>query len=153
MERNWLIRTKSNHIFGPVSRDKILELLKNDTLKPRDELCQGNGFWFFVEEKELFQKYITDSESMPFNPVTEAKEIDVSAYLSSLSSSSKEEFEEGDSQYPAGEDLDYPDMGDHSSSQVESTIVSSLDDLTSESEESGEGDTQLPPEEDLEYPE
>ena len=53
MGKNWLIRTKSNHILGPVSKDKVVELYQNGSIKPDDEICSGNGYWFFIRESEL----------------------------------------------------------------------------------------------------
>ena len=51
--KNWLIRTKTNYILGPISRDKLLELIQSGSLTDEDELCSGNGFWFYYREKDL----------------------------------------------------------------------------------------------------
>lgn len=75
MEKNWLIRTKSNHILGPVSKEKVLELYRNGTIKPDDEICSGNGYWFFIREEELVDKYLLGSEVQSFNPISEAKDV------------------------------------------------------------------------------
>ncbi len=75
MNKNWLIRTKSNHILGPVSKDKVLELYKNGSIKGDDEVCSGNGFWFFIREKDLIEKYLTGMTVQPFNPISEAKDV------------------------------------------------------------------------------
>jgi hypothetical protein len=75
MEKNWLIRTKSNHILGPISKDKMLELYRNGSIKPDDEICSGNGFWFFIRENELVEKYLLGPEIQGFNPVSEAKDV------------------------------------------------------------------------------
>ncbi len=75
MEKNWLIRTKSNHILGPVSKEKVLELFKNNSIKADDELCTGNGYWFFVRESELVERYLLGKESQGFNPISEAKDV------------------------------------------------------------------------------
>lgn len=56
--KNWLIRTTANYIFGPVTKDKIIELYKNGSIHPDDEVCYGNGFWFFVREDDLVEKYL-----------------------------------------------------------------------------------------------
>ncbi len=73
MEKNWLIRTKNNHILGPVSKDKVIELYKNGSIKSEDEICSGNGYWFFVREKNLIEKYLIGNEIQQFNPVSEAE--------------------------------------------------------------------------------
>jgi len=73
MNKNWLIRTKNNHILGPVSIGKIRTLLENNSLNLEDELCSGNGYWFSVKEDELVQKYIHDEIPQSYNPVSEAQ--------------------------------------------------------------------------------
>jgi hypothetical protein len=75
MDKNWLIRTKSNHILGPVSKDKIKELYNNGSIKPDDEICSGNGFWFYLREEELVKRFLLGDEVQRFNPVSEAKDI------------------------------------------------------------------------------
>jgi hypothetical protein len=75
MEKNWLIRTKSNHILGPVSKDKVLELYSNGSIKGDDELCSGNGYWFYLREDELVDRFLKGSEIQSFNPISEAKDV------------------------------------------------------------------------------
>jgi hypothetical protein len=75
MEKNWLIRTKSNHILGPVSKEKVLELLRNGSIKPDDEVCSGNGYWFFIREDELVSRFLLGDEVQGFNPISEAKDV------------------------------------------------------------------------------
>jgi hypothetical protein len=72
MDKNWLIRTKSNHILGPVSKEKVLELYHNGSILPDDEICSGNGYWFFIREQELVEKYLLGAENQGFNPLSEA---------------------------------------------------------------------------------
>jgi hypothetical protein len=74
-QKDWLIRTKSNHILGPVSKEKVLELYKNGSIKQDDEVCSGNGFWFFVREDDLVTKYLLGNEDQGFNPISEAKDV------------------------------------------------------------------------------
>ncbi len=75
MGKNWLIRTKSNHILGPVSKEKVQELYQNGSIKPDDEICSGNGYWFFIRESELVEKYLKGNAQQSFNPISEAKDI------------------------------------------------------------------------------
>lgn len=75
MGKNWLIRTKSNHILGPVSKEKVLELYQNGSIKQDDEICSGNGYWFFIRESELVDKYLLGSNTQSFNPISEAKDV------------------------------------------------------------------------------
>ena len=75
MGKNWLIRTRSNHILGPISKDKVLELYHNGSIKADDEVCSGNGYWFFIRESELVEKYLLGSFPQSFNPISEAKDV------------------------------------------------------------------------------
>lgn len=75
MVKNWLIRTKSNHILGPVSKEKIIELYQNGSIRPEDEVCSGNGYWFFMREKELVESYILGTKKQSFNPISEARDV------------------------------------------------------------------------------
>lgn len=75
MEKNWLIRTKSNHILGPISKEKVLELFHNGSIKGDDEVCTGNGYWFFIREEELVERYLLGDEVQGFNPMSEAKDV------------------------------------------------------------------------------
>ena len=75
MDKNWLIRTKSNHILGPVSKEKVLELYHNGSIKADDEICSGNGYWFFIRENDLVDRFLLGSDSQGFNPISEAKDV------------------------------------------------------------------------------
>jgi hypothetical protein len=75
MEKNWLIRTKSNHILGPVSKEKVLELYQKGSIKPDDEICSGNGYWFFIRETDLVERFLIGDDAQDFNPMSEAKDV------------------------------------------------------------------------------
>lgn len=75
MGKNWLIRTKSNHILGPISKEKVLELYRNGSIKPDDEVTSGNGYWFFIRETELVERFLLGHEVQGFNPISEAKDV------------------------------------------------------------------------------
>lgn len=75
MEKNWLIRTKTNHILGPISKEKVVELYKNGSIQPDDEVCSGNGYWFYAREQNLVQKFLIGNESQSFNPLSESSNI------------------------------------------------------------------------------
>lgn len=99
MEKNWLIRTKNNHILGPVSKQKVKELLEKGSIKGDDEITSGNGYWFFIREKELVDKYIMGNTPQGFNPVSEALTVLAMTENSVL-----------DTLVPSEEDLSYPDI-------------------------------------------
>lgn len=97
MGKNWLIRTKTNHILGPISKEKVLELLQNGSIKPDDEVCSGNGFWFFIREDDMVARFLLGREQQTFNPISEAKDI--------LTSPAKSQVEEEDITLVGGFDL------------------------------------------------
>ena len=92
MEKNWLIRTKSNHILGPISKEKVLELYQNGSIKADDEICSGNGYWFFVRETDLVDKYLLGSSAQSFNPMSEAKDVLTSNHDHPGSKSTKDDL-------------------------------------------------------------
>ena len=57
MKKNWLIRTKEHEIIGPLSEDKVRDLILNNKLVDEDELCFGSSFWFFVKEKDFLKEH------------------------------------------------------------------------------------------------
>jgi hypothetical protein len=75
MDKNWLIRTKSNHILGPISKEKVQEIYRNGSIRPDDEICSGNGFWFYLREDDMVNRYLLGEESQGFNPISEAKDV------------------------------------------------------------------------------
>ena len=83
MGKNWLIRTKSNHILGPVSKEKVQELYQNGSIKADDEICSENGYWFFIRESDLVNKYLLGTNSQSFNPISEAKDVLTSKEMNS----------------------------------------------------------------------
>jgi hypothetical protein len=102
MDKVWLIRTTSNQLLGPVSIKKIRELLGKGSLKDEDEISCGNGYWFFVREKELIEKYITNEFPQGFNPVSEADSV--------LTALSNELLNEDDSKVPDVSHLEFPEI-------------------------------------------
>jgi hypothetical protein len=76
---SWLIRKKSHEnshfILGPIDRVKLLELVRSGQVKGEDEICQGNGYWFFVRERDLFEKYVINQIPQSFNPISEAPTV------------------------------------------------------------------------------
>ena len=52
MDKIWLIRTFDKKILGPVSKEKLLRLMRDNKLSESDEICPGNYHWIYVKEKE-----------------------------------------------------------------------------------------------------
>lgn len=117
MVKNWLIRTKNNHILGPVSREKIRELISNGSIKGDDEICAGNGYWIYVREQDLVAKYILNNEEQGFNPVQEADPV-----LALSPMQEDLEYPGDEEKLPSDDDLAYPDQ-DGTESQADITTV------------------------------
>ncbi len=113
-DKNWLIRTKNNHILGPVSKGKIQELISSSSIKGDDEVCSGNGYWFFVRENELVEKYINTNHKQDFNPVQEA------------SASQQSVIDELEAKANSGFDFSEPEL------EIEDTAVDSHSELPTE---------------------
>ena len=75
MEKNWLIRTSRFQILGPVSREKIIELIKKGSLKINDEICSGNGYWFHIRDSDAMNSFLYDFETQNFNNISEAMDV------------------------------------------------------------------------------
>jgi hypothetical protein len=120
MDKNWLIRTKNNHILGPVSKEKVRDLISNGSIKGDDEICSGDGYWLYIRETELVAKYILGDCLQGFNPVQEAKTV-----LSPGKNIEPKNDEED--MLPAGNDLEYPDMS--KSDDVDVQLLPENDDL------------------------
>lgn len=120
MDKNWLIRTKNNHILGPVSKDKVRELINNGSIKGDDEVCSGNGYWIFIREQDLINRYVLGDEEQPFNPVSEAETV-----LANKPKEAKpEDVGEEESLIPSEENLEYPDLEE---GRDDITIVGGVD--------------------------
>ena len=70
MARKWLIRTVAKQIVGPVDKGKIVELLDRGELAEEDEISSGNGYWFWIKEKELVDRYIYGDKVQSFDPIS-----------------------------------------------------------------------------------
>lgn len=131
-EKNWLIRTSSFQILGPVSKEKLVEFLNKGSLKGEDEVTCGNGYWFLIKEQDLVEKYLLGNVPQTFNPISEAPNVLTANHSSEQTGThnkitkpikAKEPVadevilpDDGDLEYPdmtlpEDGDLEYPDMG------------------------------------------
>ncbi len=135
MMRKWLIRTNSNQVFGPVSKEKILEFYHDQTIGLEDEICSGNGFWFYLREEELKNRFLLGDEEQPFNPISEAKDVlqdgDLESQIGDRRSkdpdselSATEDAEEV--QLPSQEDLEFPEGGSDEDEEEDITLMKNL---------------------------
>lgn len=77
IEKNWLIRTFDKKILGPVTRDKLLRLLRDNKLSESDEVCPGNHFWVYVKEKKIISELLNAPEIIGFNENIKDNEINI----------------------------------------------------------------------------
>lgn len=155
MEKTWLIRTKNNHILGPVTKDKVRELIEKGSIKGEDEVSAGNGYWFYIREKDLINKYITGDIPQGFNPVSEADTVlcvgnNASANAgqasvdngdnTSLPAEDDLAYPDMQSNVPSSDDLDYPDENISNTSNTASTTVLNVAELKDKLNEVSEED-------------
>lgn len=141
--KNWLIRTKNKQILGPATKEKVIELIEKGSLSGEDEITRGNGYWFWVREQDLLEKYLYGDIPQSFNPISEAQDVltskstpdGVTASIEESPQRAKQKADspavtilpEGDElAYPDDDDLAYPDMGeldypDEVNEQIETT--------------------------------
>jgi hypothetical protein len=123
-DKNWLIRTTNFQILGPITKQKIIEVYHKGALHEDDELSQGNGYWFFVREKDLIEKYIIGNVPQEWSILSEAKNVltavdqdpleeeenileSVSNYTTDTGATN---LSKESSALPSNSDLEYPDM-------------------------------------------
>lgn len=145
MERNWLIRTSQNQILGPVSKEKIVEFITKGALGLTDEISSGNGYWFYIKEKDLLERYVFGDVPQSYNPISEAKtvlarqenpDLTGSLNVSPANREMKQAESSEDAHLPNQDDLEFPDI----------TTVINLDSLKSkESKESKESKIETAP--------
>lgn len=122
-QKNWLIRTKNKQILGPATKEKVIELIEKGSLTSEDEITCGNGYWFWVREKDLLEKYLYGDLLQTFNPISEAQDVltakttpdGITASIADGPQQVKETphpQSAPNEQLPANDDLAYPDEGD-----------------------------------------
>ena len=176
MERNWLIRTFNKQILGPVSKQKLLEFIQKGSVGITDEVASGNGYWFSLKERDLFEKYLAGDIPQSFNPVSESKSVlrykkdqDKTTSLNSSPPNNRITDKAPTERVilPVAEDLEYPDMTQVTTSIAESgdiTTIASMptipeiikpkkENIKVETLKAGQVEEQLFPQlDDLEYP-
>ena len=100
MIKDWLIRTTDHEIIGPLAKEKVVELIEANKLKPEDELCCGNSFWFFVKEKEFIKENfnieieVNETSLSSFEANSDEFVLEKNCGESKVVSTSKEKVEE-----------------------------------------------------------
>lgn len=119
--KNWLIRTRNKQILGPATKEKVIELIEKGSLTGDDEIASGNGYWMWVREKDLLEKYLYGDIPQTFNPISEAQDVltaksspeGVTASVVESRQKAKQKAESPNvTQLPADDDLAYPEDGD-----------------------------------------
>lgn len=122
MIKEWLIRTKNNHILGPVTKEKIRQLITNGSIKGDDEICAGNGHWIFIREQELIDKYVFGDTPQGFNPVQESLPVLTQISIHDRRNHPVQEATDG-AILPSESDLMYPGEDSSVQSQTNDTSV------------------------------
>ncbi|MCR9203098.1 MAG: hypothetical protein NXH75_00865 [Halobacteriovoraceae bacterium] len=135
--KNWLIRTKNKQILGPATKDKVIELIEKGSLAGDDEVACGNGYWFWVKEKDLLEKYLYGDLPQTFNPISEAVDVltaktSPEGVTASVMDSPQKADEKAESpvsnQLPVDDDLAYPDSGELDYPDLEETPENTFED-------------------------
>lgn len=54
----WLVRTLSQKMLGPISKEQVSQWILSGRISLQDEVCEANGYWFFVHEKEEVKRWL-----------------------------------------------------------------------------------------------
>lgn len=106
----WLVRTATNFIYGPYSKNELLELIRGGRFSLQDEVCASGGYWFFLNERnevenqlgieitDLIPRGVSEDEvtktvfePRSFEPSVSGESGHTSAFIST-STASEEEF-------------------------------------------------------------
>jgi len=142
MEKNWLIRTHQNQILGPISKERVIELIRKGNLISEDEVCSGNGFWFQIKEKDLLEKHVYNNEKQTFNPVSEAKSIFMKDEAGEIKSIGIPDVGEPNS-FPGKSDLEFPEIKKSDTEEMELNLLPESGDLVFPEESNKPGTQKL----------
>lgn len=129
--KNWLIRTKNKQILGPATKDKVIELIEKGSLSQDDQIACGNGYWIWVREKDLLEKYLYGDLPQTFNPISEAQDVltaksspdGVTASVLESPQKAREKSIDADANHlPDQDDLAYPDMGELEYPEIDGSL-------------------------------
>lgn len=86
-------------------------MITNRELDPDDEICSGNGYWFYFKERKLVEKYLFGDKEQPFHPVSTANDVlqGKDEVFTDQSLDQFSEQEEESKSFPGQDDLEYPD--------------------------------------------
>lgn len=54
----WLVRTQSNWIAGPYSKDQVVKMVQTGELGLQDEVCRSNSYWIHLHEREELKEQL-----------------------------------------------------------------------------------------------
>lgn len=64
--RTWMIRHPNRMFSRPVSEADLFELFESGELKPQDEICPANGYWFLLSDVVEMRKHFGN---IPFDRI------------------------------------------------------------------------------------
>lgn len=53
----WLVRHSDLTIERPISKDLLVKKIESGEILAQDEICEGAGYWFTIQEVEEVRKY------------------------------------------------------------------------------------------------
>jgi hypothetical protein len=56
----WLIRKFDLRVFRPLEEAKLIQMIEAGELKPNDEICRANGYWFPLQDTEEVRRHLGD---------------------------------------------------------------------------------------------
>ncbi len=151
-EKNWLIRTQQKQLLGPVAKDKIVEFIEKGSLTSEDEISSGNGYWFWIKEKDLVEKYVYGDMPQTFNPISEAIDV-ITAHSSAAGDTAS--YNRSPAQPPIAEKKEVVEEAKEAPSidLGEDEVSGEEIELAEEELDAAQGDeTLLPSNDDLEFP-
>ena len=55
--RVWLIRHPDSTFSRPMPEEELLKMFSSGQMKPQDEICPGNGYWFSLQDVKEMRKH------------------------------------------------------------------------------------------------
>ena len=119
----WMARKESGELIGPISKSEMIQLLQSGDLTQNDSCCSGNGYWIFIREKDLLEKFIYSDEIQGFEYDSEVIQ-EKFEYTLALKLS---EIDSGDNSKPVTTEASLTDLKDDEEDQNKNKIEMELD--------------------------
>lgn len=57
-EDQWLVRTATNEVIGPISREVLIAQIREGKLGLEDEVCKANSYWIYLDEADEVKRQL-----------------------------------------------------------------------------------------------